>query len=517
MVKIVIGNINSKIVGFLPDAVQSDLASRLSYKVANARHMPKVKSGLWDGIIRLYWKHKGQSFYTGLMALVREVLIKHKIEYTCADLRPVPPQNMPDLKFLPPKNYEERDYQQFTIDRTLKFTRGVLGIATGGGKTMAVTEIISRIKTYPFIFFVLTKDLMEQAYDVLSGSLNTPIGRIGDGKVDIQRISVCTIQTAIMAINESKKLKIEDYIFDDEDRWDEKGIESEEKADKIRRLIRLAKGVYADENHHVACRTCKEVLTYATNAYWRLGGSATPYRESGDGIMIQAMFGAKIVDISASYLIKNNWLVRPYIFFEPVDSQKDYHSYAKVYENDIVKNEPFNSHVAVTANHLVSRGQSTLVLVQQYPQGDYLKTLIPNCEFVSGRLTSIQRKKAIEDLRRKKTMCMIATTLADEGLDIPTLDAALLAGGGASATRVNQRIGRTLRKDRNSERVKDKSIVIVYEHDSRYLSKHAKKVRSILKKEPEFKLLSSKGPSFINNEIDSVLGVKNTQHNVFDV
>jgi len=515
MVKIVVGNITSKIVGHLPPHVQEDLHKKLSYKVANARHMPKVKNGQWDGVIRLYWKHKGQSFYTGLMALVREILKAHDVPYSFMDQRVAPAQNMPNLKFLPPNKYQERDYQQFTLERAVKFTRGILGVATGGGKTMMVTEAISRIKTYPFLFFVTTKDLMQQAHDVLSGSLNTPIGMIGDGKADIQKISVCTVQTAIMALNQNKKLKLDDYVFDEEDRWDEKGIESEEKAEKIRKLIRLTNGVYFDETHHAAATTCKEVLTACTNAYWRFGGSATPYRESGDGIMIQAMFGSKIVNISASYLIKNDWLVKPYIFLEPIHSDGGWKSYPKVYENSIVKNSAFNDHVAKTANHLVSRGLSTLVLVQQYPQGDYLKTLIPNCEFVSGRMTSRQREQSIQDLRDKKTMCMIATTLADEGLDIPTLDAALLAGGGASATRVNQRVGRTLRKDK--DRPKDKSIVVIYEHDAKYLEKHSKKVRTILKKEKEFKLMDSKGPDFICGEIDSVLGIKNDNQPVLNL
>ena len=62
---------------------------------------------------------------------------------------------------------------------------------------------------------------------------------------------------------------------------------------------------------------------------------------------------------------------------------------------------------------------------------------------------------------------MIATTLADEGLDIPTLDVALLAGGGASASRVNQRIGRTLRPDKGSDNPRTKAITIYYDHNNR--------------------------------------------------
>ena len=131
-------------------------------------------------------------------------------------------------------------------------------------------------------------------------------------------------------------------------------------------------------------------------------------------------------------------------------------------------------------------------------------------------MSSKNRKKSIQDLRDKKSLCMIATSLADEGLDVPTLDAALLAGGGASSTRVNQRVGRTLRIDKSSDTPRDKSIVVIYEHNARFLSKHAKKVRRILKKEKEFKLINSKGPDFIHYEIDKIIGVKSKLNTVFD-
>lgn len=520
MVKVILNNITSKIVGHVPDEVHDDLNNTLSFQVPGARHMPIVKKRKWDGYVRLYSKAKGQSFDTGLLGYVREILDKHEIEYEKVDQRVIPAQNMPDLVFTPPPNYSERDYQQFTIERSMKFSRGVLSVCTGGGKTMMVTELISRIKTYPFIFYVLTKDLMEQAYDVLSESLNEPIGRIGDGKADIKKITVCTIQTAIRALNtKSKSFKISDYQFDDEDKegWDEKGIDSENRNEEISKFIRSAKGIYMDETHHAAAKTVKEVLTSSPDAYWRFGGSATPYRESGDGIMIQAMFGAKIVDISASYLIERGYLVPPHIYFVPVDSAVDFHSYKKIYSHCIENNDTLNNSVADTANHIVSRGMTCLVLVQHYPQGDYIKDLVPNSVFVTSRMTSKQRKESLQDLRDGKLRCMIATSLADEGLDVPTLDTAILAGGGVSATRMNQRIGRTLRKPHDPNSNKDKSIVIAYEHNARFLEKHAKKTRSVLKKEKEFVLKSSRGIGKINDEIDQLLGYKDSQDKVFEL
>ena len=515
MVKVIIGNVYSKIVGFIPEEVSIELDKVLSYKVDGAQYIQKVKDGKWDGFVRLYYKNQGQSFFTGLLAIVRERLKKFKIEYEILDRREKPEINYPELAFVPNSKYEERDYQDFTIKRSLQFTRGVESICTGGGKTLIVTKLISEIKTYPFIFYVLTKDLMEQAHSVMTEFLNQPIGMIGDGKCDIKKITVCTIQTAIMALNDGNtKFKISDYSFDDEDKWDEKGIEDAEKSAKIRKLIQIARGIFMDECHHISSRTAKEVFLASPNAYWRFGGSATPNRESGDDIMIQALLGSKIVDISASYLIKRGWLVKPYVFFEPIEDNTNLHSYHKIYKTCVVNNDKLNTHVADTAKHLVSRGLSVLILVKQYEHGDYLKSILPGSEFITGKVTSKKRTEMLEDLRQKKIMILIATSLADEGLDIPSLDAVLIPSCGKSSTRLFQRIGRSLRKDKEGK--KDRSIVVIYDHDAKYLSKHTQRVRSLLKREPEFVIINSKGPDFITDEMDVVLGLKDKQSDLFN-
>jgi superfamily II DNA or RNA helicase len=266
--------------------------------------------------------------------------------------------------------------------------------------------------------------------------------------------------------------------------------------------------------HHASSRTVKEVLEASPYAYWKYGGTATPVREDGADIMLQALFGAKIVDISASYLIKRGDLVKPYIFMEPIDSKVNLHSYQKIYEACIVKNEKFNKHVAETVNYLVDKKLSVLVLVQQYKQGEYLKTLIPNSEFITGKISSEKRKQYLNDLRQGK-ITLIGTSLADEGIDIRGLDAVVMAGGGKSVTRISQRIGRCLRKDKKAVKQKDRAIVIIYEHNAKYLDKHAKKVRSILRKEPEFEVISSNGADFIYDEIDRVLGIDSNRKNVF--
>lgn len=511
MVKIVLNNLNSKIIGYLPDEVHAQLDKALSYRVLNARFSPQFKANKWDGIVRLYRRNYGQSFYSGLLSFVGEILDENKIQYQKVDERVKPTQNLPHLVFTPPVNYEEREYQQFTIQRALQRSRGILKIATGGGKTMVVAETIASIKTAPFMFYVLTTDLLRQAYDTLSTTLNEPIGIIGGGKCDIKNINVCTIQTAIRAISEGDKIKVSDYQFDDLDEWDEDDMLTIENKQKIRSLIFSLKGLYFDETHHAAAKTCKEVLSASPNAFWRFGGSATPFREDGAEILIQAMFGKKIVDISASYLIDKGYLIQPAIVFEPIIQDCSFHAWKTVYKHCIIDNQDFNRHVAATANYLVSKGLSVLVLVSQYAQGDFLKTLIPDAPFLTGKKSDKQRDKAISELRSGKNMCMIATTLADEGLDIPTLDAVLMAGGGASATRVNQRIGRALRKVAGSTK-KKKALAIYYNHKGvKHLGEHAKKVKKILKMEPRFEVVDSAGENFLFSEIDQIMGFDTQQ------
>ena len=93
----------------------------------------------------------------------------------------------------------------------------------------------------------------------------------------------------------------------------------------------------------------------------------------------------------------------------------------------------------------------------------------------------------------------------------------LMAGGGASATRVNQRIGRTLRIDRSAENPRDKSFVVYYQHNVKYLDKHAKKALSIMKDEPKFNIVKSKGRDHILSEISEVMDLGFHQKNIFDI
>lgn len=349
---------------------------------------------------------------------------------------------------------------------------------------MIVTEMIGRLKVRPFLFFVLTRDLLIQAHDELERCLNAPIGMVGDGRMDIQDITVCTVQTLVACLHRNDKgFNPKDYRYDAEDVWDETKFLSEGDSERVVALMRESRGFYFDEVHHAAAKTCKEVVFACENAFYRYGGSATPQRDDGEDLVVQGLFGKKVVDISATYLMDQGYLVRGHVFLTNRDpSAEGETTYGAIYKKVVVENEDFNGQVAALVRFLTGNGVPCLLLVQQIPHGKLLKRFLPEAEYLTGRDSGKKRKKAIDRMRSGELKVLIATTLADEGLDIKPIQAVFMLSAGASVTRVPQRIGRCLRLWEG----KKFGMFVYFRHRVKYLFEQGHDVQKILAAEPGF-------------------------------
>ena len=178
----------------------------------------------------------------------------------------------------------------------------------------------------------------------------------------------------------------------------------------------------------------------------------------------------------------------------------DFDSYPEVYRHYIVDNPDLNELVARLAIRLKNMGIPTLILVQQYPHGDAIKKMIPDAPFIKGNMPRKKRREAIAGLRDGTIPYAIATTLADEGLDVERLGAVIVAGGGKSITRVYQRVGRVLRMFPN----KTRALAFLFHHDATFLDDHGKKVHRILAMEPEFTITKS-SEHRIMDDMDAIL------------
>jgi len=448
----------------------------------------------WDGTIsavcynknfcKCFLKKSGTHFHTGLLSRATDFFKEHEINIDFIDIRK---KTLSNGLLHKTNNFEERAYQKEAIDKILGKERGVIKIATGGGKTLIASHVIAERSVFPTIFYVPSIDLLKQAKDEIERFVeqegkSIEVGVLGGGHKDIKDINVMTIQTAVRALG-GKYVK-----FDDEDKVKDNTDITDIKKD-IKELISDCRLLMADEVQYWSCETCQIISDASVACQYKYSFSATPYRDKGDDILIEGCFGKTIVDINASRLIREGYLVRPTIHFVPFNfSNKGITSYVNIYKNAVVDNVKRNSIIAALANGYYKEGRNILVLVKQIAHGKVLEEMIPGSVFIHGSVSNKARQAGIDAMRKNEARVTIASTILDEGIDCKPLDTLILAGSGKSETRALQRIGRILRP---FEGKKEASVIDFYDN-CKYLKGHSKRREKIYRTEEEFIIKTDK-------------------------
>jgi superfamily II DNA or RNA helicase len=279
----------------------------------------------------------------------------------------------------------------------------------------------------------------------------------------------------------------------------------------------FANNILVHNCHHVPCESINQASKWCSNAYYRIGVSATPWRDGGDDLLIEAVLAKRKPEnnINASYLIKHGYLVPATIYFVPMKQTFKGKNYHNVYQQAIVDNEERNKAIVTIANKmLVTKNITTLILIQRVEHGEKLQEMlfkkipqktftvtvddpksgkptmvrVKNIEFLSGQDEALRRKAVIQAVKEKKCKILIGSTIADEGLDIPSLDCLILAGGGKSSTRAFQRIGRVLRlfKDPVTGESKKRAVCFDFQDYTPMLRRHARIREKLYKTEEEW-------------------------------
>ena len=88
----------------------------------------------------------------------------------------------------------------------------------------------------------------------------------------------------------------------------------------------------------------------------------------------------------------------------------------------------------------------TLVLVPRVTLGEDYALRIKGSVLVHSKMPKKARREAMEEFRASNIRTMIATSLADEGLDLPNVETLVMVSGGRSAQKTIQRASRALRR-----------------------------------------------------------------------
>ena len=473
MIKLKVDNSYTEIRGMSKEC-EMKIFEKLSFTVEEF-NSPYLK-------IRHLYNRKTKKTYTGLLNQILEIFDERGEDYEIIDVRTKWESNanfklvdfIDEEKTIPLKI---RPYQQEIIN--VCRDRDILCCATGAGKTFIMAGLIEKFNVKPVAVFADKIGLCEQLRDEFEKFLGVKVGLVGGGYNEKQDITVYSIQSA-------KEEDVED-----------------------------AKMVMIDECHHIASNTFVSTLNLCKNAYYRIGVSATPWRDAGDELLLDAMLSNRRpeYDISASKLIDLGYLVPCNINIVPITGNIKGKNYQKVYKDAIVNNSYRNRVIVeIIYNLYKRRGTETLVLVKMIEHGnillDMINKVIPdktievevedkngkiakvevhNVEFISGGDDSIKRRAVIKAAREGKMDVIISSTIGDEGLDIPALTNLILCGGGRSSNKIFQRIGRVLRL------YPGKTRATVFDFDDRtnkMLQNHTKTRIKYYKTEPRWTLKS---------------------------
>lgn len=112
----------------------------------------------------------------------------------------------------------------------------------------------------------------------------------------------------------------------------------------------------------------------------------------------------------------------------------------------ICKNMERNGMAAMMAAASGGSNSPTLVLVPRVTLGMWFASLLPGAVCIHSKVPKKVRANVMDAFRKGDIQILVATSLADEGLDLPNIHTLVMVSGGRSAQKTIQRASRALRR-----------------------------------------------------------------------
>jgi superfamily II DNA or RNA helicase len=407
------------------DKIEEAIRQEFSYGVQNRWFIPSVKQGTWDGIVRLY---RYRRFPIGLLDDAIEIVRRLGGEVSIIDQR----EDLGVKLGLQYHGPSLRYYQKDAVQAALSKDAVIIVSPTSAGKTLTAIALIAA-RDLRTLILVNSKLLLYQWKEEIKKNLHIEAALIGDGHREEGPITIATMQSLL------KQMPEQSYDM-----------------------------VIADEVHHVAAAEWGKIMSSLTCRY-RVGLSATPWREDGAEILIQAHTGPILKMGNVTKLIKEGFIAGVELQVIQGASKGVKESWAEEYQNtleDVTRMERLSQ----KAIDLYQEGHRLYIDVKRIKHGEQIEKDLRSRDmqvvFLSGRDTSKRRKEVLTDFEEGDRFILIST-LIKEGVDLPAMSAIVLSGGGKSGTALIQVVGRALRPKEGS-----RAVIVDVEDHGKYMHKH---------------------------------------------
>jgi superfamily II DNA or RNA helicase len=357
-------------------------------------------------------RNGGLALPRGAVEILRRFAEEERVDLAFDDRRLA----LPDLDLAPLRGL--RPYQERALAAALGGVQGTIVMPCGSGKTVVGAALV-RAAHQPALILVHTLDLVGQWTSAL-GDAGAPVGLVADGRLDVQPITVGTVQSI--------------------------GALPEEAFDQIAARFGL---VITDECHHLPADSFRTVV-HRFPARRRIGLTATPERADGLTPLLGLYLGKALFEVGYDELVAGGYLMRPGVrpvvtAFAPDPIPESWDRLMDLLIDDAERNNLIVDLVAREA----AEGHLCLVLSGRIAHCRRLRDRLTErglaTELLLGEVRRDERDRILHAARSGHVQVIVATTVADEGLDIPRLARAFLVYPTRAEGRVRQRVGRLLR------------------------------------------------------------------------
>ena len=351
----------------------------------------------------------------GAIHTLRRLVALEGVVVQCDDRRVLPAERLDEVPAPPLRPYQERALQPM-----VNVTQGTLVLPCGGGKTRLGLAALARLRT-PTLILVHTLDLAEQWRGQLCELLTIEAGLIGDGEETIKPVTVALVQALV--------------------RWE---------APRLDALLERFGLLIVDEAHHCPSTTFRAVVNRCPARY-RFGLTATPEREDGLTPLLDLFLGPAVVTVTHEELVAAGVLTLPEVRVIETGFTFAYagaDDYARMLDA-LVRDGERNGLIAEQVASEARAGHLCLVLSGRIDHCETMAGLLRargvQAELLTGLVKKERRAKLLAQARVGRLAVLVATTLADEGLDLPVLSRVFLIYPSRARGRTLQRLGRLMR------------------------------------------------------------------------
>ena len=303
-----------------------------------------------------------------------------------------------------------RDYQKQALSKILEYKRGVLHIATGGGKSVVLTSLaISLVKAGKRVMVVVPSDyLVGQLYKTMAEHHDS-VTAAGGGR--------------------NQKLGSDILVV---------------TAQSAKKYASSYQAILSDEGHHNPAQTWQDLMTANPDIEYVYSCSATPERSDGLDLLINALSGNIKYTLTVRDAIEGGWLCKPLIYQIKVSNDERFSGNALKAYKALVQTPQIFGLIRNKIVAAMAKGHKPIVIFKTVIACNAFKKFAKELNF---QVAHGEYKKPLYDFAKGEADLLVACDkLISEGVDLPHASFLIIATQHTSAITSYQAVGRILRK-----------------------------------------------------------------------